>query len=211
MTTADVKAQQGDLLEEPSSELEPSSSEASETALTPIEVLELPSLPDAEPAPGALSAVTIRNPSLFALRSMRELFLRAFAVHEKPHLPNAIEAIEWAEQFCTDPTTGIIVAVEGLEPDFEFRGLAILDYNPGPWTLAPQCLHFHSTGSDVVRVLSDGVASWLTENGQNELVGINMTGASDKAHARLFRKSFKSEVLGSVLMLRKHEVADDLE
>jgi hypothetical protein len=168
--------------------------------------------PASEPDPGALRGLIIRVPNVFGMRAIRQLFVAAFTPQDGQHLPNAIDAIDWCQQFCEGPTTAVIVAVEGLEgTGFEFRGLAICDYSPGVWSYAPQCLHFHSTGRDSVRVLSDAVANWLREIGQHELTGLNFTGASDKAHGRMFAGNFSSEKLASLLLMRLKGDEDELE
>jgi hypothetical protein len=168
--------------------------------------------PDPEPDPGGLRGLVIRVPNVFGMRAIRQLYVDAFTPQDGQHLPNAIDAIDWSQQYCQEPTTAVIVAVEGLESSgFVFRGLAICDHSPGVWSYAPQCLHFYSTGRDSMHVLSDAVAEWLREIGQHELTGLNFTGASDKAHGRMFAGNFTSDKLASMLLMRLKGDKDELE
>ena len=165
----------------------------------------LPELPFVDDAL-ALRAFVIRNPAVFSMRKLRDLFSKAFESSDGM-LPNPIDAIEWGMGVCEKPTTAIIVAVKGNpEKEGVFRGLVIADWDiESPWSTGPWVLHFYSTGPDVVHELSSAMQDWLKEIGQTSFLGFNRTGASDAVYARFLAHRFDSEPVSTLMRLNLKE------
>ncbi len=144
---------------------------------------------------GHCRGVMIRNQEAFGSPAMRELYLEAFTPHEGKSFANPIDAIEWSFQNCMDPQVSIIVAVSEQDT---FRGLAIAEYSPGPWTLGPWVLHHHSTGIEALRAMCAVQVEWLRSIGQDTIFGLNQMTPNDAVHIRYFRSHFDGAKFASL-------------
>ena len=167
--------------------------------------------PEPEPAPPPPAApewagVQIGQPAAFDFPEMRKLFAVAFAPHpDGIPRPNPFDALDWCRAYCTDPTTAVIVASQHPTDAARcrFRGLLVLDYNPGAaWSLGAFALHYYSDGPEARAELCKSAIAWLQGRGLNRLFGFNLMGVSDEAHARFFGEFFDARPFASLMELQ---------
>ncbi len=137
--------------------------------------------------------VRLTNPAAFERAQVQRLFERAFA---KNPLVNWDDAKEEMARVALDPNVAIFIgAEEGRLKALSIGALPVSAFSP-----VPTSYYFFNRGSAKLRkALINATVDFFLQSGYTRFWTTNLTGASDKVYARLFKDAGKAERICSLI------------
>ena len=142
------------------------------------------------------SVARVQNPSVLTAPAVIDLFTAAF----KNDMPAPVGGV-LAELVQVLPNERVLVVI-GLEGG-KLKGLMIAHDPASALAVYPSVYHFFNSGRAKLRdALLDELLSWLKERNVDTFMAANMTGKSDRAWLKAFKKAGTPEMVGSVIRFK---------
>lgn len=144
----------------------------------------------------AVEITVLNDPAYLTLRSLQELFDRAFAAAPLAFPSGFSGMVEDIVELCQSPEAVVLVGLEDRIP----KGLSIILFPVNKLCPYPQIFHFYNEGSLALRKgLTKGTVDIIQARGYVTFWAINATGKPDSVWARTFRLAGKSRPIGGVI------------
>ena len=148
---------------------------------------------------GKVEVFAICNPEALDRPEAVALFHRCFA--NPKFEQDADEVREFLRDELAEGNENIRLWVAST-PQHGFCGMSLVTFGGAPLTPHPYVAHFVAEVPEAREPLTAATFRFLRESGHESVAIINVTGRSDRAHMRLFRKFVSGRVSGSVIVYR---------
>jgi hypothetical protein len=140
--------------------------------------------------------VRLTNPAAFERAEVQDLFQKAFETNALVKFEDATEELVL---LTADPLVAMLIGAE----KGKLAGLSIAILPHSRLAPLPAVYHFYSGGSAKLReALIDATVDFFLQAGYTRFWATNMTGDSDEAYVKLFRKAGKAERVCSMLVFK---------